>query len=87
MHLVKRCKAAIKRFRFEVLTSEQFSALILLSVLKAPTDEPLLARILHKLNQDGDQVQFDDITDCVSFLTTKADCQVFANENVQLNAV
>jgi hypothetical protein len=40
MHLVNRCKAAIKRFLFEVLTSEQFSALILLSALKAPTDEP-----------------------------------------------
>ena len=38
MHLVNRCKAAIKSFRFEVLTSEQFSALILLSAMKAPTD-------------------------------------------------
>ena len=88
MHLVNRCKAAIKRFRFDVLISEQFSALILLSALKAPTDEPSRARLLCKLNQDGDQVRFDDvITDCVSFLTTKADCQVFTNENVLLNAV
>jgi hypothetical protein len=75
-------------FMSEVLRSEQFSALILLSALKAPSDEPLRARILQKLNQDGDQVRFDDvITDCVSFRTTKADSQVFANENVQLNAV
>jgi hypothetical protein len=33
-------------------------------------------------------VRFDDIfTDCVDFLTKKADCRVFAKENVQLNAV
>lgn len=88
IHLVNRCKAALKRFRFEDLTNEQFRTHILLSALKAPNDEPLRARILHKLTQDGDQVCFDDVvTDCVSFLTTRADCQVFAKENVQLNAV
>jgi transposase InsO family protein len=88
MHLVNRCKAALKRFKFEELTKEQFDALILLSALKSSTDEPLRARILQKLNQDGGQVRFDDIiTDCVDFLTTKADCRVFANENVQLNAL
>ena len=88
MQFVNRCKAAFKRFRFEELTNKQFNALILISALKAPSDEPLRAWILQKLNQDGDQVRFDEIvTDCVSFLTTKADCQVFANENVQLNAV
>jgi hypothetical protein len=52
------------------------------------SDKPLHARILQKLNQDGDQVCFDDIiTDCVEFLTTKAECQVFTNENICLNAV
>lgn len=88
MHFVNRCKASLKRFRFEDLTNEQFKALILLSALKSATDEPLRARILQKLNQDGDQVRFDEIiTDCVSFLTTKEDCRVFAKESVQLNAV
>jgi len=88
MQFVNRCKAALKRFWFEKLTTEQFNALILLSALKAPSDEPLRTWILQKLNQDGNQVRFDEIViDCVSFLTTKADCQVFANENVQLNAV
>jgi hypothetical protein len=88
MHLVNRCKAALKRFKFEELTKEQFEALILLSALKSPADKPLRARILLKLNQDGDQVRFDDIiTDCMDFLTTKADCRVFANESVHLNAV
>jgi hypothetical protein len=88
VHLVNRCKAALKRFKFEKLTKEQFDALILPSALKSPTDEPLRTRILQRLNQDGDQVRFDDIiTDCVDFLTTKADCRVFANENVRLNAV
>jgi len=75
MHLVSRCKAALKRFKFEELTKEQFDAVILLSALKSQTDEPLRARILQKLNQDGDQVSFDDIiTGCMDFLTTKADC-------------
>jgi len=88
MHLVNRCKAALKMLKFEELTKEQFDALILLSTLKSPADEPLRARILHKLNQDGDQVRFDDIiTDCVNFLTTKADCRVFAHKNVRLKAV
>ena len=88
MHLVNRCKAALKRFKFEELTKEQFDTLILLSALKSPADEPLRARILQKLNQDGGQVRYDDIiTDCVEFLTTKADCRVSANENVHLNAV
>jgi len=88
MHVVNRCKAALKMFKFEELTKEQFDALILLSALKSPADEPLRARILQKLNQDGDRVRFDDIiTDCVDFLTTKADCRVFANENFRLNAV
>jgi hypothetical protein len=87
MHLTNRCKAALKRFKFEELTKEQFDAL-LLSALKSTADEPLRARILQKLNQDGDQVRFDDIiTDCVDYLTTKADCRVFANENVRLNAI
>jgi hypothetical protein len=88
MHLVNRCKAALKMFKFEELTKEKFDALILLSALKLPADEPLRARILQKLNQDGDQVLFDNIiTDCVDFLTTKAECRVFVNENFQLNAV
>jgi hypothetical protein len=88
IHLVNRCKTVLKRFRFKDLTNEQFNALILLSALKSPTDEPLRARILQKLNQDGNQERFDNIiTDCVGFLTTKVDCQVFTNENVQLNAV
>jgi hypothetical protein len=56
MTLVNRCKAAIKRFDFEKLTSEQFSSLILLSALKAPQDEPLRAKILHKLSTDVEQV-------------------------------
>jgi hypothetical protein len=56
--------------------------------LKSPADEPLRARILQKLNQDGDQVRFDDIiTDCVDFLITKADCRFFTNDNVHLNAL
>jgi hypothetical protein len=46
IHLVNRCKAALKRFRFEDLTNEQFRTHILLSALKAPNDEPLRARIL-----------------------------------------
>jgi hypothetical protein len=88
LQLVNRCKAALKMFKFEEMTKEQFDALILLSALKSSADEPLRARILQKLNQDGDKVRFDDIiTDCVDFLTTKADCRVFANENVRLNAV
>jgi hypothetical protein len=82
MHPVNRCKTALKRFKFEQLNKEQFDALILLSALKLPTDEPLPARILQKLNQDGDKVRFDIITDCMDFLTTKADCPVFAKENV-----
>jgi len=87
MHLINRCKPAPKRFKFDELTKEQFDALIRISALKSPADEPLRARILQKLNQDGDQVRFDDIiTDCVDFLTTKTDCRVFANENVHLNA-
>ena len=61
MHLVNRCKAALKRFKFEELTKEQFDALILLSALKSPADKPLCARILQKLNQDVHQVRFDDI--------------------------
>jgi hypothetical protein len=74
MHLVNRGKAALKRFKFEELTKEQFDELILLSALKSPIDKPLHSRILQKLNQDGVQVRFDDIiTDCVDFLTTKAD--------------
>jgi len=81
-----RDEGALKRFIFEELTKEQFDALIL-SAFKLPTDEPLCARILQKLNLDGDQVRFDDITDCVDFLITKAHCRVFAKENVQLNAV
>jgi hypothetical protein len=88
IQLVNRCKAAIKRFQFESLTGEQFSALILLSALKAPIDEPLRARILQKLSTDADQVRFDDIvTECVNFLSTKADCQLFSQEQVQLNAM
>jgi hypothetical protein len=55
-------------------------AFILLSTVKSPTDEPLNNRNLQKLNHDGDQVSFDTITDCVYFLTTKADFRVFANE-------
>ena len=88
IQLVNRCKAAIKRFQFESLTGEQFSALILLSALKAPMDEPLRARILQKLSTDADQVRFDDIvTECVNFLSTEADCQLFSQEQVQLNAM
>jgi hypothetical protein len=88
MHLVNRCKASMNRFTFEELTKQQFDALILLSALKSPADEPLRARILQKLNQDDDQVRFDVIiTDCVDFLTTKADCRVFAKDNVHLNAI
>jgi hypothetical protein len=74
-------------FKFENLTIEKFDALILLSALKSPADETLRGRILQKLNQHGEQVRFDIITDCVDFLNTKADCRGFANENVQLNAV
>jgi hypothetical protein len=70
MHLVNRCKAALKRFKFEELTKEQFDALIILSAWKSSADEPLRAQILQKLNQDGDQMRFDIITDCVKFLTT-----------------
>ena len=81
-------QSGTKKFKFKELTKEQFDTLILLSVLKSPADGPLHARILQKLKQDGDQVRFNDIiTDCVDFLTTKADCRVFANENVRLNAV
>jgi hypothetical protein len=88
MSLINRCKAAVKRFQFEKLTSEQFSSLILLSALKAPNDEPLRARILQKLSTDADQVRFEDIiTDCVNFLSTKADCRLFSQEQVKLNAV
>jgi hypothetical protein len=65
MHLVNRCKAALKRFNFEELTKEQFDAFILLSALKSSADEPLRAQNLQKLNQDGDQVRFDIITDWV----------------------
>jgi hypothetical protein len=54
MHLVNRCKSALKKFKFEELTKEQFYKLILLSALKSPTDEPLRTRILQKLNQGGD---------------------------------
>jgi hypothetical protein len=43
MHLVNRCKSTLKRFKFEELTKEQFDALILLSALKSPADEPLRA--------------------------------------------
>jgi hypothetical protein len=87
-HLVNRRKAALKMLKFEKLTKEQFDALILLSALKSPADEPLRARILQKINQDVDQVRFDDIiADCVDFLNTKFDCRFFAKENVQLNAV
>jgi hypothetical protein len=43
MHLVNRCKSALKRFKFEELTKEQFDALILLSTLKSSTDEHLRA--------------------------------------------
>jgi len=53
-------QSGTKKFKFEELTKEQFDALILLSALKSPADEPLHARILQKLNQDGDQVRFDD---------------------------
>jgi hypothetical protein len=41
MHLVNRCKEALKRFKFEELTKDKFDALILLSTLKLPTDESL----------------------------------------------
>jgi hypothetical protein len=88
MHLGNRCRAALEKYKFEELTKEQFDALILLSALKSTADEPLCARILQKINQDRDQVRFDNIiTDCVEFLNTKADCRVFANENLHLNAV
>ena len=74
MHLVNRCKGTLKISKFEELTKEQFDALIQLSALKSPSDEPLRARILQKFNQHGDQVRFDHIiTDCVNFHTTKAD--------------
>ena len=53
MHLVNRCKAALKRFKFEELTKEQFDALILFCGFKSPADETLRARILQKRNQDG----------------------------------
>ena len=43
MHLVNWCKVALKRFKFEELTKDQFDALILLSALKLPTDESLRA--------------------------------------------
>lgn len=88
MQLINRCKTALKRLKFEDLTKEQFDAFILLYALKSPADDPFHAGILQKLNQDGDQVRFDDIvTDFMDFLTTKADCQVFAQDNVRLNAV
>ena len=51
MHVVNRCKAALKTFKFEELTKEQFDALILLSALKWPADEPLRARILRSLTK------------------------------------
>jgi hypothetical protein len=48
----------------------------------------LRARIMKKINQDGDQARFSDIiTECVDFLTTYEDCLVLAKVNVQLNAV
>jgi len=88
MHLINGWKAALKRFKFEELTKEKFDVLILISTLKSLADEPRRARILQKLKQDRDQVRLDDIvTDGVDFLNTKADCRVFANENVHLNAV
>jgi hypothetical protein len=34
---------ALKKFKFEELIREQFDALILLTALKSPTDEPLRA--------------------------------------------
>jgi hypothetical protein len=84
--LPNRCKEALKRFRFEDLTKEQFVALFLLSVLQSRRHEPPLSRILLKLNQDGDQVCFDDVnTDCIDFLPRKADYQVFAKDNVYVN--
>jgi hypothetical protein len=74
MTFINRSKAALKRFHYEQLTSEQFSSLILLSALKARQDEPLRARILQKLSTDPEQVRFDDIvTDSVNYLSTKAD--------------
>jgi hypothetical protein len=74
MYHVNRCKAALKMFKFEKVTKKQFDALILLSALKLPTDEPLCIRILQKVNQDGYQVCFDNIIiDCEDFLATKAD--------------
>jgi hypothetical protein len=88
MHVVNRCKAAVKSFKFEEFTKEQYDAPSLLLALIALADEPLRTRTLQKFNKDGDQVRFDNIiTDCVDFLTTKADCRFFAKENVQLNAI
>jgi hypothetical protein len=87
MLLVNQCKAVLKWFNFGDLTKEQFDALILLSTIKLSADETLRARILQKIKQEGDLVCFDIITDCVEFLTTKADCRVLANDNVHLNAL
>ena len=88
LQLIIHCKAALKWFKFEELTKEKFDALILLSALESLADEPMRARILQKLNNDGEQVRFYDIiTDCVDFLTTKADCQVLDKASVHLNAV
>jgi hypothetical protein len=61
MHLVRGCKAALKKFKFEELTKEQFDTFSLLPALKPPGNEPPRARILQNINQDGDQVRFDDI--------------------------
>jgi hypothetical protein len=88
LQLIIRCKAALKLFKFEELTKEQFDALILLAAMESSVYEILRARILQKLNHDCDQMPFDDIiTDCVVFLTTKVACQVLHIDNVHLNAV
>jgi hypothetical protein len=87
-HLVNRYKAVLKRFKFEELAKEQLDALILLPSLKSPADEILRARIMQKLSQDVDQMRFDNIiSHCADFLNTKADCRVFSNDNVYLNAL
>ena len=54
-------QSGTKNFKFEELTKEQFDAHILLSALKSPADEHLSAQILQKLNQNGDQVRFDEL--------------------------
>jgi len=46
VHLVNRCKAVLKKFKFEELTKEQFDEFILFCALKSPADETLCARIL-----------------------------------------